>query len=175
MNLSTTGPHDLLFVRPDLPSAGTAATRTSGLGTWRHRLLLALCVCLAASFLVGAVTKFSGGPSFFGPSYAVKFVEWGYPSWMRFVVGTGELVGGLALLVPARRFIGAAMLAVITAGATLTHVINHNPISESVAAPVTMALALTVVFAVRPTILRELWNPPVRQPRSTPALPDGRH
>ncbi|MFI6925870.1 hypothetical protein ACIBIZ_38440 [Nonomuraea spiralis] len=42
---------------------------------------------LAASFFIGFVTKFWPGPTFFGPAYAEKFADWGWPPWMRFVVG----------------------------------------------------------------------------------------
>jgi hypothetical protein len=78
-----------------------------------------------------------------------RFVDWGYPSWFRLVVGAGELVGG-ALLSPRRRFLGAGLLVVILVGATLTHVVNGDPLSESVSAPLHLVLAATVAWATRP-------------------------
>ncbi|MFC7585395.1 hypothetical protein ACFQYP_17915 [Nonomuraea antimicrobica] len=57
---------------------------------WPRRLLTAFYWFVAFTFFVGFVTKYWPGPTFFGPAYSVKFVEWGYPSWFRFVVGTIE-------------------------------------------------------------------------------------
>ena len=112
--------------------------------------LIGLCWLLALAFAVGAVTKFLPGESFFGPPYSEKFVEWGYPSWFRFVVGSGELVGAILLTIPRRRFLGAALLSVILVGAVVTHVVNQDPLGESLAAPVTLALVATVLWATRP-------------------------
>lgn len=63
-----------------------------------QRACTALCWLLAIAFLMGAVTTFWPGETFFGPPYSEKFVDWGYPSWFRFVVGAGELVGALLLV-----------------------------------------------------------------------------
>jgi hypothetical protein len=46
------------------------------------------------------------GRRVFGPSYAVKFVGWGYPAWFRFVVGAGKLLSAALLFVPRTRFVG---------------------------------------------------------------------
>lgn len=92
----------------------------------RNRAVTVLAWVLAASFFAGFVTKFMPGETFFGPPYSLKFVEWGYPSWFRFVVGTGELAGGLMLLIPRYRFVGCLLLTVILEGAIVTHVVNDN-------------------------------------------------
>jgi uncharacterized membrane protein YphA (DoxX/SURF4 family) len=120
------------------------------------RAVTVLAWLLAASFLVGFVTKFMPGETFFGPPYSVKFAEWGYPSWFRFVVGAGELAGGILLLVPRLRFVGCLILIVILEGAIVTHVINSNPIGESIAAPITLVLAAIVAFASSPIGMRQL-------------------
>jgi uncharacterized membrane protein YphA (DoxX/SURF4 family) len=59
-----------------------------------------------------------------GPPYSVKFVDWGRPFWLRFVVGAGELVAAVLLVIPQRRFrfMGAATLVVILTGAVITHI-----------------------------------------------------
>lgn len=108
------------------------------------------------SFFVGCVTKYMPGETFFGPPYSVKFADWGYPSWFRFVVGTGELVGGAMLLFPRYRFIGCLLLMCILQGAIVTHTINHDPISESTAAPVVLSLVVIVAAVSSPVGIRQL-------------------
>ncbi len=124
--------------------------------TWKHRLPAAACALLALSFAFGGLAKFLPGDSFFGPPYSEKFVDWGYPSWFRIVVGSGELVAAALLLVPRRRFLGAATLVVILTGAVLTHIANLDPLAESVAAPICLAFASAVAWATRPADLRRL-------------------
>ena len=117
-----TGPDDVL--EPDLATA-----RLTG-----------LCWLLALSFVAGAVARFAPGETFAGAPYSEQFADWGYPSWFRFVVGSGEIMGAALLLVPRRRFPGAALLGVILVGAILTHVVNQDPLSEAVMAPICLAL-----------------------------------
>jgi uncharacterized membrane protein YphA (DoxX/SURF4 family) len=121
-----------------------------------NRAINILAWVLAASFLAGFVTKFMPGETFFGPPYSVKFVGWGYPSWFRFVVGLGELTGAIMLLIPRYRFVGCLLLGVILEGAIVTHVVNANPIGESIAAPVTFLLVVIVAVASSPIRLRHL-------------------
>jgi hypothetical protein len=42
--------------------------------SWQRRLLLGLSLVLAVEFILGGAAKFYPGDTFFGPSYAVKFV-----------------------------------------------------------------------------------------------------
>jgi uncharacterized membrane protein YphA (DoxX/SURF4 family) len=121
-----------------------------------NRAINVLAWVLAASFFAGFVTKFMPGETFFGPAYSVKFVGWGYPSWFRFVVGLGELIGGILLIIPRHRFIGCLLLGVILEGAIITHVVNANPIGESIAAPVTLFLVVIVALASSPIRMRHL-------------------
>lgn len=118
---------------------------------WRRRLFTGLLVWMVFSFTVGALTKYYWGETFFGPSYEVKFEDWGYPSWFRFLVGTGELVGAALLIGRRRRFPGALLLAVITAGATVTHLANPDPIGQEISAPLHLVLSLIVAWVARPT------------------------
>jgi uncharacterized membrane protein YphA (DoxX/SURF4 family) len=111
----------------------------------------ALWWLLATSFALGAVAKFLPGDSFFGDPYAVKFVEWGYPAWFRFVVGTGELVAAVLLVIPSRRtrFLGCALLVVILVGAVVTHLLNTDPVGESIMAPIMLAITGTLAWRLR--------------------------
>lgn len=123
---------------------------------WRRRLLAALCWFMAFEFAGGGAVKFLPGETVFGPPYAERFTDWGYPSWFRFVVGGGELVAAALLLVPRRRYAGAAILVVVLTGAVLTHVVNQDPLGESVSAPIHLALAGLVAWAHRPVGWRDV-------------------
>ncbi|MFB4289491.1 DoxX family protein [Nonomuraea sp. ATR24] len=100
-------------------------------------LKTALYWFIALQFALGAVTKYWPGDTIFGPAYSVKFADWGYPSWMRFVVGALEGVAAVLLVIPGRRtrFLGATVLMFVLTGAVTTHIVNHDPAVESWAAP----------------------------------------
>ena len=126
-----------------LPTAPTAPTRSP-----RHRrMLTALCWILAVEFAAGGVAKFVV------PSYDGRFVDWGYPGWFRFVVGAGEIAAAVLLVQPRRRFLGAALLVVVLTGATLTHIVNQDPLTESLSAPIHLVLVSIVAWATRPAPL----------------------
>jgi uncharacterized membrane protein YphA (DoxX/SURF4 family) len=116
---------------------------------------------LALSFVAGAITKFADAASFAGDPYSVKFVEWGYPSWFRFLVGTGELVGAALLVIPRRRlrFLGSTLLAAILVGAVITHIVNTDPIAESIMAPTMLAITGTLAWKLRPQRWTDLLSP----------------
>ncbi|SEG24638.1 DoxX-like family protein [Nonomuraea solani] len=125
---------------------------------WPRRLMTAVYWFLALQFALGAITKYWPGETFFGPPYSVQFVEWGYPSWMRFVIGTLEGVSAVLLVIPRRRtrFLGATMLAFVLTGAVTTHIINHDVLSESWAAPTHLVIACVIALANWPADWRDL-------------------
>ncbi|HMG42681.1 MAG TPA: DoxX family protein [Acidimicrobiales bacterium] len=122
----------------------------------KQRLLTGLCWFMAIEFVIGGAAKFLPGETMFGPEYSERFVDWGYPTWFRFVVGAGEVLAAVLLTQPRRRFLGAGILVVILGGAVLTHVLNQDPLSESVSAPVHLVLAGIVAWATRPADWRTL-------------------
>ncbi|MFI6595236.1 DoxX family protein [Nonomuraea sp. NPDC050536] len=136
----------------------------------RKRLLTGFYWLLAVEFIIGAVTKYWPGPTFFGPAYSVKFVEWGYPSWFRFVIGAVEFICAILLVIPRReyRFLGAAILIVVLTGATLTHLINQNPWWESTSAPTHLAIMLVIAWTSRPPDLLA-WAKSLTKPIQTPS------
>jgi hypothetical protein len=138
----------------------------------RH-LVTALYWFLACEFAVGAVTKFMPGETFFGPPYSVKFVEWGYPSWMRFVVGGLELFSAALLLIPSRRarFLGATTLVFVLTGAVTTHIVNHDPWAESFAAPAHLVVTGALALATWPADWRDVLRPPTRSSEAAAARP----
>jgi uncharacterized membrane protein YphA (DoxX/SURF4 family) len=134
----------------------TRTVSTSSSPTRQRRALTGLCWLLALSFIAGGLAKLVPDGTFAGTPYSERFVDWGYPSWFRFVVGSGEIAGAVLLLVPRRRFLGAALLGVILVGAVLTHIVNQDPLSESAMAPACLALVGIVAWATRPADRQEL-------------------
>ena len=117
---------------------------------------------LAAEFFVGFATKFWPGPTFFGPAYSVKFVDWGFPSWVRFVAGSIELICAILLVVPRRRFrfIGAAALVFLLTAAVTAHLIDDAPLYEEVSAPLHLVITFMVALANWPADWKDLIRPP---------------
>jgi uncharacterized membrane protein YphA (DoxX/SURF4 family) len=126
-----------------------------------RRFLTACYWIVAAEFMLGAVTKFWSGRGPLGQDYAIKFVDWGYPSWFRFVVGSLELISAALLVVPRKpaKFLGAACLVLVLTGAVTTHVVNHNSLSESIQAPIHLAIAGMIALANWPADWRYVLHP----------------
>jgi uncharacterized membrane protein YphA (DoxX/SURF4 family) len=123
--------------------------------TWRRPLLTGLCWFIALQLFLFAPFKFSPVGFFGYPSYPEKFVAWGYPAWFSFVVGGWEIFAAVMLLLPRRRFLGAAALLFILTGAIATHIINHDSLTDSIAAPVVLVLAAIVALTHWPADWRE--------------------
>ena len=136
---------------------------------WRPRLLTGLCWFIALELFLFAPFKFYPGGVFGYPSYAVKFVHWGYPAWFAFVVGAGEIFAAIMLLLPRRRFLGTVVLAFILTGAVATHITNHDTLADSISAPVHLILAGIVALATWPADWREPLALGGRKPESVPS------
>jgi uncharacterized membrane protein YphA (DoxX/SURF4 family) len=123
-----------------------------------RRLATAVYWLVAAEFTMGAIAKFWPGTGPFGSDYAVEFTDWGYPAWFRFLVGAIELACAVLLVVPDRRlrFVGATALVFVLTGAVTTHIVNHDPFGESVAAPVHLVITAAFALANWPADWREL-------------------
>jgi hypothetical protein len=121
----------------------------------QRRLLHGLTWFVAVAYLFFAPFKFSPVGVLGYPSYFVKFVQWGYPAWVSPVVGGVELFAAVLLLLPRRRFLGAGMLVLLMTGAVTTHIVNHNALSDSWAAPVMLVLDSMVALAYWPADWRE--------------------
>ncbi|MFF8381519.1 DoxX family protein [Streptomyces sp. NPDC015661] len=126
------------------------------------RLMTGLYWFLAFEFMLGAVTKYWPGDTIFSSAYSVKFVDWGYPSWMRFVVGALEGVAAVLLVIPNRRarFLGATTLMFVLTGAVTTHIVNHDPAVESWAAPTHLVIMGILALANWPGDWRDLLRSP---------------
>jgi uncharacterized membrane protein YphA (DoxX/SURF4 family) len=123
--------------------------------SWQRRLVTGLCWFIAVQLFLFGPLKFSPVGFFGYPSYPEKFVAWGYPSWFSFVVGACEIFAGVMLILPRRRFLGAAVMLFILAGAIATHIINHDSLTDSIAAPIIFVLSAIVALATWPADWRE--------------------
>ncbi len=71
------------------------------------------------------------------------FAHWGYPDWVRVVVGAVETVSAVLLLVPRTAVVGAARIMTIMLGATYTHLFRV----ENAAGRAAFTLSLLVLAA----------------------------
>lgn len=122
---------------------------------WRRRLFTGLCWFVAFELLLFAPMKFYPHGIGSYPSYFEKFVHWGYPWWFSMVVGGAEIIAGLLLPFRRRRFLGAVILIFVMTGAIATHIINHDVIRDSVAAPLHWLFALIIALGSWPADWRE--------------------
>jgi uncharacterized membrane protein YphA (DoxX/SURF4 family) len=79
----------------------------------------------------------------------------GFPRWFSMVVGAGEIFTGITMLLPRRRFLGAAVFFTILVGGIVTHIINHHALAESISAPIHLVLSGIIVLAFWPADWRE--------------------
>src|SRR5262249_53669754 len=89
-----------------------------------RRILTGLSWFVAFELFLFAPFKFYPGGLFGYPSYAEKFVYWGYPAWFAMVIGGAELLAAVLLVTRRQRFLGAVLLVFILIGAIATHIIN---------------------------------------------------
>lgn len=114
----------------------------------RTIVLWTLSLLLAAMFLLSGSGKLANGDSPAG-DWDAQFVAWGFPAWMRWIVGGAEVLAANGLLVPRLRFYAAAGLVGLMVGAVGTHLAN----AEFVGAPIPLVLAglaATVAWMTRP-------------------------
>jgi uncharacterized membrane protein YphA (DoxX/SURF4 family) len=125
---------------------------------WEERVTAGLSWFVAIELFLFAPLKFYPGGLFGYPSYATKFVRWGYPGWFAMVIGGTEILAGVLLIKPKRRFLGALILVLVLTGAVTTLVINHDAVQDSVSAPIHLAFAAVIALANWPV----RWTDPLR-------------
>ncbi|WP_220448499.1 DoxX family protein [Nonomuraea mesophila] len=91
----------------------------------------------------------------------MKFADWGFPPWFRFIVGAIELICAILLVTPSERFrfIGAAGLVFLLTGAVTTHLIDDAPLYEEVSAPIHLVLTAMAALANWPADWKDLIRP----------------
>ncbi|HTF45929.1 MAG TPA: DoxX family protein [Pseudonocardia sp.] len=81
-----------------------------------HVVLWVLQVLGAVSFLLAGYQKLAGSPDM-----VALFAAIGAGQWFRFLTGTLEILGGIALLIPRLRALGALGLVGVMIGALITN------------------------------------------------------
>ncbi len=76
--------------------------------------------------------------------------EMGFPPWFRVAVGLAQIVGVAGLWSPRTRFPASVGLAVILAGAVLSHVRSGHDAGHTAPAVVTLALLSALAWGRRP-------------------------
>ena len=132
------------------------------MGGIRFRVVAAwtLAILLSMTFLNNAPPKLLGQPD-----WLQRFAEWGYSDRFASGVGMIELVGAILVLAPSLSFYGAAILAVVMAGAVATHLTSGVGSPGFALQVLIMCLALA---ALRYPEARWLHADPEREPE-----PDG--
>lgn len=98
-----------------------------------------LAVALALSFIASGVPKLMPGEGMIR-----RFEAWGYSAGFATVIGVVEVVGGILVLVPRVRALGAMLLAMNMAGAGFTHL--RSGIGSPAMAAVYGVLALVLLW-----------------------------
>lgn len=113
--------------------AGTAAqSRVTSIAIWVLRILL------AALFLFAAYMKLTSQPMMVD-----EFGVIGLGQWFRYLTGLLELVGGIAVLVPAVSVFGAILLLCVDIGAFVTQAfVLHGDVVH------TIVIALLLVLLI---------------------------
>ncbi|SRR5258708_15643796 len=135
-------------------------------GVWQRRLISGLSWFIALQLFILAPMKFYPGGILGWPSYPEKFVRWGYPAWFSYIIGGAEILAAVLLVLPRRRFLGAVLLVLILTGAVATHIINHDTLSDSIAAPTILILAGVVALTNWPADWRDPLSLSRREPGS---------
>jgi uncharacterized membrane protein YphA (DoxX/SURF4 family) len=124
-----------------------------------------LSVLLAAVFLAAGVPKLIGAEPLILQAAAMR----GFPDWIRVVVAIVEVVGAIALLVPATSAVAASMLAFLMLPAAITQQVSGEP---GVLIPATLFVLLLVLAVIRrPDAVRTMWRDARHAPH--PVFRDG--
>jgi hypothetical protein len=100
--------------------------------------------------------------------YAERFGVWGYPSWVRFFVGTVELVGAALLIHRSTRTVAAGLLLPVLIGAVTTHIVNDDPLGDSIMAPTVLVLVVLIAWVTAPWDWTSAWSSNGNRPEGDP-------
>jgi len=97
-----------------------------------------LRILAAVVFLAAGAAKLAGVPAMVQP-----FDQLGLGQWFRILTGIVEIIGGIAVLVPAAAFLGGVLLSATMVGALLAHLfaIEGSPVPALALLLITAAIA----------------------------------
>jgi putative oxidoreductase len=115
-------------------------------------VMWAVSVLLAGIFIMAGVPKVIGTGTLWLQASAMH----GFPGWIRVLVGTFEVVGGVALLVPTLASYGALGLGILMVPAAITQAMSGEP---GVYVPILLLALLVAVGWLRdPATMRGLYR-----------------
>lgn len=119
-------------------------------GRLKAAVLWVLQIAAAAMFFFAGGSKLAGAEQMVGLFNVV-----GIGQWFRYLTGGLEVLGAIALLIPALAGLGAVLLAAVMIGAIVTHLfILHSPPT----APVLLLAAMIIVAWGRRDQIRKILN-----------------
>src|SRR5882724_6464213 len=134
------GDHPMTTVHnaPSVPLARRPLSKGLNITGWVLQGLM------AAAFLAVGASKLAAAPAM-----VEMFAKLGAGQWFRYLTGALEVIGAVALLIPRTAFYGAALLAVVMAGAIVTHlaILGGSPVP----ALVLLVIVGTIAWLRRPT------------------------
>lgn len=99
---------------------------------------------VAMAFIAVGVSKLAGTSA---TRWSERFEQWGYPTNAHYVVGVLEVLGGIGMLITRSRRVASLTLALVMAGALVTHVV-HGELPR-VVPPLLFGGLAFLVFQVR--------------------------
>ena len=87
----------------------------------KHVVVMAATAALALVFSVEGTLRLARIDF-----HILRFAVWGYPAWVAWAVSIGQVVGAAMLLWPATFAAGAWLLAAISGGFVVTHLVSGD-------------------------------------------------
>jgi len=115
----------------------------AGMKKLRQTVLWIFSILLGFMFVAVGLSKLEGSSA---TRWAERFLHWGYPAGSQYVVGTIEVIAGIAMVIPRWRKTGAGIAMVIMAGALYTHV--HNGEFPRAIPPLVLGSLAFLVFSL---------------------------
>ena len=95
-----------------------------------------------------------GSTKLLGLQFQIEaFMRWGYPTWLRFVIGTLEIAGAIGLLTKLRTWTTLGLFGIML-GAIYTHLTHHE-------APVIAFPIFMIILLILSTRLKKKMDSPV--------------
>lgn len=103
-------------------------------------VVIILSVVLGVIFIIASTGKFSMNSIMYE-----NFVRWGYHGLLMISVGVFEGFGGIMLVIPKTRHIGALLLGAVMVGAVYTHMIQNEELGSPIF-PLSLLITLIFIF-----------------------------
>jgi len=109
----------------------------------RQTVLWIFSILLGLIFVAVGLSKLEGSSA---TRWAERFLHWGYPAGSQYVVGTIEVIAGIAMVIPRWRKTAAWIAIIIMAGALYTHA--HNGEFPRIISPLVLGSLAFLVLSL---------------------------